>query len=163
MKTIYLLDTNLCICAIIIVSILLLICIVALVDMIHRKNSDCEWSNWSVTLPRLTISLILIALIVVILIIDIRLVKCILQWEMGEYQIIEGNIKQLVVEDDTLRGDEQAYYRCSFWINEVFFPQKTNRYTGEQVQMMSDSSWVIIYYLYDGGSPWPWRIDVCSP
>ena len=164
MKTVFLLiDQAFFISLIVLIALLVVLTGVfiriVIIDPIQDEVPYKHW-HWAQILVCQILPGVLLAIIIGIMLAgNIGIVKCTYQWYHGEYQITEGALEELSVEEFRRSGSVEPSYSCSFRVGGVYFPS-TNDYTEEEKEALSEASYARIYYLYDGDTPWPWRIDV---
>ena len=163
MNTIFLLDISSFTRSLILISVVILVLIVILIKIVIitpiKDEIPYKCWHWShKVLFQVIPGVLLIAVISNLMFICISLMQCKYQWDHGKYQIAEGVLTQLSVEEFWENGATEPSYDCSFYVDDVYFPA-TNHYSAQEMQELSEVSFVKIYYVYDKGDPWPWRID----
>lgn len=166
MRTVFLYDQSSLIWSIAIVSVVLIVLLVAFVKIVvidptHDKIPYRCWPWWNKVIFQIIPGLLLIAIIGYLLFVNVGGIKCIHQWHHGEYQVVEGKISHLEVEEFWKNGAKEPNYDCSFVVDGVEFPP-TNHYTAQEIETLTNGVYVRICYLYDSGNPWPWQIEVAE-
>lgn len=164
MKTIFLWDDAEFVWSLLIISVVIIVMAVAFVKIviIAPTKDEIPYKFWPLShkiICQVVPGILLLAVISNLFFIDLSLIKCKYLWDHGKYQLAEGELTQLAVEEFWENGAQEPSYYCSFYVDGVYFPP-TNHYTAQQKNMLSEAMFVRIYYLYDKGDPWPWRIDV---
>ncbi len=163
METIYLYDRQTYVLGLAFIAVLTVLLIVAFCQVIVVSIVHGEWRNMGTFLRILRYIIpgtMLLVFLLGLMVAEVNLAARLYEWDHKKYQIVEGNLFQINIQDDTRRGDIETMYKCDFVINGLHFPKGANRYTEETIQSLSNADIVRVYYLLDGGEPWPWRIDI---
>ena len=166
MKTVFLLiNQNFWISLTVLIALLVVLTVVFIrIVIINPLRDEVPYKHWhwaQILICQIIPGGLLAVIIAILLVCNIGIVKCTYQWYHNEYQIAEGTLEELSVEEFSRSGSDKPLYDCSFRVGGVFFPF-TNDYTEEEAKALSDASYAKIYYLYDGDTPWPWRIDITT-
>lgn len=164
MKTIFLLDDKLFLWTLILVSLLIAVLFaiwvkIVIISPLKDEIAYKYWPAFRKIVFHIIPGMLLLAIIIHLTIMDINAIVCKYQWDHGEYQIAEGELSQLSIHEFWINGEQEPSYECSFWLEGVYFPPK-NRYTKQQIEMLSSASYVKVYYLYNNEMPWLWKIDI---
>lgn len=166
METVYLMiNQSFFIAAMLAIALMVLLIVVLIRGVIiEPMKSEIPYRCWpwtAILLYQVIPGVFLAIVIGYILYCNFGIMKCTYQWHHGDYQIVEGTLEELTVEEFRRSGDIEPNFDCSFRVGSVYFPP-TNDYTQEEAEALAEASYVKIYYLYDGDTPCPWRIDVAT-
>ena len=166
METVFLLDMKHFLLTLIVINIVLIILITLFVKIViiepNKDSVSYKYWNWTERIVfQIVPGIILLIGIVFFVTQDINALKCKYTWDNGKYQIVEGEITQITIEEFWENGAHEPSYYCSFVVDGVYFPP-TNHYTKQEAEKISNAVYVRISYVYDKNTPWPWQIDAIT-